>query len=92
VIRATAAGGTVRSPRWFCHGPSKRERKTMTGTGDKVKGAIKEAVGKVTGDRRTEAEGKTDRAKGEVKDTAHDAKNTVRGVGDSLTNKDDRRP
>lgn len=65
---------------------------TETGTGDKVKGAIKEAVGKVTGDRRTEAEGKTDRTKGEVKDTAHDVKNTVRGVGDSLGNKDDRRP
>jgi uncharacterized protein YjbJ (UPF0337 family) len=57
-----------------------------------VKGAIKEAIGKVTGDRRTEAEGKTDHAKGEVKDTAHDTKNTVRGVGDSLTNTDDRRP
>lgn len=64
----------------------------MAGTGDKVKGAIKEAVGKLTGDRRTEAEGKTDRTKGEVKDTAHDTKDTVRGVTDSLTDKDNRRP
>jgi uncharacterized protein YjbJ (UPF0337 family) len=57
-----------------------------------VKGAIKEGIGKVTGDRRTEAEGKTDRAKGEVKDTGHDVKNTVRGVADSLSDKDNRRP
>ena len=55
---------------------------------DKVTGAIKETVGKVTGDRRTEAEGKTDRAKGEVKETTHDVKDSVRGVGDSLSNND----
>jgi uncharacterized protein YjbJ (UPF0337 family) len=62
----------------------------MTGTddrgiGDKIKGTVKETVGKVTGDRRTETEGKTDRAKGEVKGTTHDIKDTVRGVGDSLS-------
>jgi uncharacterized protein YjbJ (UPF0337 family) len=62
----------------------------MSGTADKVKGTIKEGVGKVTGDRRTEAEGKTDRAKGEVKDAARDAKESVRGVGDSLRDSDRR--
>lgn len=62
----------------------------MSGTADKVKGSIKEGLGKVTGDRRTEAEGKTDRAKGEVKDTAQDVKDSARGVGDSLKD-DDRR-
>ena len=36
----------------------------MAGTMDKIKGGIKEGVGKATGDERTEAEGKTDRAKG----------------------------
>ena len=61
----------------------------MDGTVDKVKGTIKEAVGKVTGDRRTEAEGKTDQAKGDVKDAGHQVKETVKGVGDSL--KDERR-
>jgi uncharacterized protein YjbJ (UPF0337 family) len=54
------------------------------GTEDKVKGTLKEAAGKVTGDRRTEAEGKTDRAKGEVKDAAHDVKEAAKGVRDSL--------
>ncbi|MGW5885430.1 CsbD family protein [Streptomyces koyangensis] len=35
---------------------------------DKMKGKAKEAVGKVTGDRRAESEGKTDQAKGDAKD------------------------
>lgn len=61
------------------------------GIGDKVKGAIKETVGKVTGDHRTEAEGKTDRVKGEVKETTHDVKDSVRGVGDSLSGNRDRK-
>jgi len=56
----------------------------MAGTFDKIKGGIKEAVGRVTGDKRTEAEGKTDRVKGDVKSAAHDAKEIVKGVGDSL--------
>ena len=56
----------------------------MAGTTDKVKGWIKEMVGKVTGDRRTEAEGKTDRAKGEAKDAVRDVKESAKGVRDSL--------
>ncbi|HEX6011091.1 MAG TPA: CsbD family protein [Geminicoccaceae bacterium] len=57
----------------------------MPGTGDKAKGAIKEGIGKVTGDRRTEAEGKTDRAKGDAKQAGHDVKEAAKGVRDSLT-------
>jgi uncharacterized protein YjbJ (UPF0337 family) len=56
----------------------------MAGEKDKVKGSLKEAAGKVTGDKRTESEGKADRAKGEVKETAHEAKETAKGVQDSL--------
>ena len=56
----------------------------MAGEKDKAKGSLKEAAGKVTGDRRTEAEGKTDRAKGEAKDAAHRAKEGAKGVRDSL--------
>jgi uncharacterized protein YjbJ (UPF0337 family) len=62
----------------------------MTGTSDTVTGSIKEAAGKMTGDRRTEAEGKTDQAKGEVKNAARDVKETAKGVRDSL--KDDDAP
>ncbi len=55
-----------------------------SGTADKLKGAVKEGVGKLTGDRRTEAEGKTDQAKGNVKNAARDVGDAVKGVGDSL--------
>ena len=56
----------------------------MAGEADKVKGYIKDKVGQATGDKRTEAEGKTDRAKGHVKDAAHQVKEGVKGVRDSL--------
>ena len=56
----------------------------MAGEKDKAKGAVKETIGKATGDERTEAEGKSDRAKGGVKEAAHDVKESVKGVGDSL--------
>jgi uncharacterized protein YjbJ (UPF0337 family) len=56
----------------------------MGGTADKVKGSLKEAAGKATGDKRTEAEGKADRAKGSVKEAAHEAKESAKGVKDSL--------
>ncbi len=56
----------------------------MAGTMDKAKGKAKEAVGKVTGDRRTEAEGKTDQVKGDIKDAAHDVAESAKGAADSL--------
>jgi uncharacterized protein YjbJ (UPF0337 family) len=62
----------------------------MAGTEDKTKGAIKEGIGKVMGDRRTEAEGKTDQAKGDAKQAGHDVKEAAKGVRDSLTGNDRR--
>ena len=56
-----------------------------SGTADKAKGVVKEAVGKVTGDKRTEAEGKTDQAKGKVKNAANDVTKKAKGAKDSLT-------
>ena len=41
----------------------------MSGTTDKVKGRVKEAVGVVTGNRRLKSEGRMDQAAGEVKKT-----------------------
>lgn len=62
------------------------------GTADKIKGSVKEAAGKLTGDRRLESEGKTDQVKGDVKNAGHDAKEAVKGVADSLKGDDQRRP
>jgi uncharacterized protein YjbJ (UPF0337 family) len=55
-----------------------------SGTGDKLKGAIKEGAGAVSGDRRTEAEGKTDKVKGNLKNAGDNVTEKVKGVGDSL--------
>jgi uncharacterized protein YjbJ (UPF0337 family) len=56
----------------------------MAGEMDKAKGAVKETYGKVTGDRRTEAEGKADKVKGHVKDAAHEVKEKAEDAIDSL--------
>ena len=55
-----------------------------SGTADKAKGVVKEAVGKLTGDKRTEAEGKTDQVKGKVKNAPDNVAEKVKGVKDSL--------
>jgi uncharacterized protein YjbJ (UPF0337 family) len=47
---------------------------------NKAKGSLKKGFGRLTGDRKIEAEGHLDKAKGEVQ-------NTVGGVKDSLRNK-----
>jgi uncharacterized protein YjbJ (UPF0337 family) len=39
----------------------------MSGTSDKIKGRVKEAVGALTGDQRLKREGKLDQATGKVK-------------------------
>jgi len=45
----------------------------MSGTGDKIKGRVKEAVGALTDDQRLKDEGKLDQAVGEVKLTLEHA-------------------
>ncbi|MER5500590.1 MULTISPECIES: CsbD family protein [unclassified Streptomyces] len=59
------------------------------GAKDKIKGKAKEAMGKMTGDRRKEAEGKMDQAKGQAKSTMSDAEKRAKGMKDSL--RDDKR-
>ena len=50
----------------------------MAGTTDKVKGAVKDAVGSATGNTRMQAEGKMDKAKGAAHNAVGDAKDTAR--------------
>ena len=52
----------------------------VKGAADKVKGAIKDTAGKVTGDKELQAEGKLDKAKGAAHDAAGDAKDAVRNA------------
>ncbi len=48
------------------------------GIGHQVKGAVKEGVGKVTGDTRTQAEGAGEKAAGKVQNTVGGAKDAAR--------------
>ena len=55
----------------------------MSGTSDKIKGRVKEAVGALTDDQRLKNEGKMDQSKGKIKKTVErvidKASKTVRG-------------
>ena len=52
---------------------------------DQAKGTAKEAWGKATGDKDTEAEGQMDQAKGKAKQAFANAKDKVDTVVDDLT-------
>jgi uncharacterized protein YjbJ (UPF0337 family) len=65
----------------------------MAGTMDKVKGAVKDAVGSATGNTRMQAVGKMENAKGHAEDMAdrvdkgaHKVSEAAKGVEDSLKN------
>ena len=55
-----------------------------SGTTDNIKGTVKEAVGKVTGDKRSEAEGKADQVKGDAKNATDNVTEKAKGAADSL--------
>jgi len=63
-----------------------------SGTADKIVGTVKEAAGKLTGDRRTEAEGRTDRVKGDVKNATDNVSEAAKGVRDSLVGRPEDEP
>ena len=50
----------------------------VKGAADKAKGAIKDAAGKISGDKDLQAEGKFDKAKGAAHNAAGDAKDAVK--------------
>ncbi len=49
-----------------------------SGIGKKISGSIKEAVGKITGDSKTEAEGSAEKTTGKAQNAIGGAKDTVR--------------
>jgi uncharacterized protein YjbJ (UPF0337 family) len=54
------------------------DREHVKGAADKAKGAIKDAAGKVTGDKKLQSEGKLDKAKGAAHEAVGDLKDAVR--------------
>jgi uncharacterized protein YjbJ (UPF0337 family) len=53
----------------------------MSGTTDKIKGRVKEAVGALTNDKGLKKEGKVDQASGALKDGIEKAIDKVKGAG-----------
>ena len=56
------------------------DKDRIDGVAKQAKGSIKEAVGKVTGDAKTEAEGKAEKTVGKVENAAGSAKDAARDV------------
>ena len=54
------------------------DKEHIKGAADKAKGAVKEAAGKMTGDKEMQAEGKFDKAKGAAHKAAGDIKDAAR--------------
>jgi uncharacterized protein YjbJ (UPF0337 family) len=57
------------------------DKDRIDGALKQVKGSIKQAVGHVTGDTKTEAEGKTDKLVGKVQNTVGGARDAAREAG-----------
>ncbi len=54
------------------------DKDRVEGAGHQAKGAVKEAAGKVTGDSKMQAEGKTEKAAGKVQNAIGGAKDSIR--------------
>ena len=51
---------------------------------EQVKGSVKEGLGKLTGDEKTEKEGAAEKVIAKVKEVAKDAKDAVEGAVDGV--------
>lgn len=57
------------------------DKDRIKGTAQKIKGGIKEAVGKIIGSKKLETEGRIDHAAGSVRNGVGKAKDVVRDIG-----------
>lgn len=60
------------------------DREHVKGAADKAKGSVKQAAGKLSGDKEMEREGGADKAKGDVHKAAGNVKDAARNAADSL--------
>ena len=58
------------------------DRDRMEGAARQAKGAVKEGLGKMTGDAKTEAEGKAEKAAGQVQNAVGGMKDAAREARD----------
>ena len=57
------------------------DKDRIAGAAHQIKGKVKETVGKVTGDTKTQAEGAAEKAAGKVQNAIGGAKDAVREAG-----------
>jgi uncharacterized protein YjbJ (UPF0337 family) len=55
------------------------DKDRIKGSAEQAKGKLKEGVGKLSGDRKLQGEGKADRLKGKVRNAVGGLKDTLRG-------------
>jgi uncharacterized protein YjbJ (UPF0337 family) len=55
------------------------DKDRIKGSAEQAKGVVKETAGKVFGDKKLEAEGKTDKAAGKLQNAVGGIKDAVRG-------------
>ena len=60
------------------------DKEHVKGAADKVKGAVKDAVGSATGNEKLQAEGKADKTAGAARESAGDVKDAGRNVADAV--------
>jgi uncharacterized protein YjbJ (UPF0337 family) len=58
------------------------DKDRLKGMGNKIKGEVKKAAGKMTGDEKLKTEGHVDKAKGETQTTVGGVKDTARDMTD----------
>jgi len=54
------------------------DKDRVAGSANQAKGAVKEAIGKVTGDAKLQADGRSDKAKGKIQNAVGGVKDAVR--------------
>ena len=54
------------------------DKDRIVGSGKVIKGSVKEAIGKVTGDAKLETEGKADKVEGKLQNAVGGVKDVVR--------------
>ena len=64
------------------------DKDRIKGSAHQVKGAVKEAVGKVIGDKKIQAEGAGEKAAGKVQNAVGGAKDAARDAMDKVSGKE----
>jgi uncharacterized protein YjbJ (UPF0337 family) len=62
------------------------DKEHIKGAADKAKGAVKDATGKLTGDKALQDEGKMDKAKGEAREAPGDVKDAAKRTEEMMKN------